>query len=120
MYPPVRRDHLLTSMDWYVHSVPIFNEDLDLTNDVYYLWPPFVQVPTTWVTHVNSKPTPDLDAFLEAVGQVQDNTYVRIRTVSFDNVPIVVSVKTNNHYFPTSDLRRDVNSECGWSRHEIS
>ncbi|KAG2187509.1 hypothetical protein INT44_005198 [Umbelopsis vinacea] len=77
-------------------------------------------VPTTWITHVNSKPTSDLDAFLEAVGQVQDNTYVRIRTVSFDNVPIVVSVKTNNHYFPTSDLRRDDASECGWARHEIS
>ncbi|CAM0138046.1 hypothetical protein VKS41_001267 [Umbelopsis sp. WA50703] len=77
-------------------------------------------VPTTWITHVNSKPTPDLDAFLEAVRQVEDNTYVRIRTVSFDNVPIVVSVKTNNHYFPTSDLRRDETSLCGWARREIS
>lgn len=115
MFLLVQRDHPPTSMDWYVYRLSFPCEPRKKRRLIIIL-----KVPTTWVTHVNSKPTPDLDAFLDAVGQVQDNTYVRIRTVSFDNVPIVVSVKTNNHYFPTSDLRRDDTSECGWSRHEIS
>ncbi|KAJ1563880.1 hypothetical protein HK405_000404, partial [Cladochytrium tenue] len=60
--------------------------------------------PTQWVTHVAGSPTPTLDAFVAAVarlGPAADGTYVRVRVVSFDLVPAVLSVKLNLHYWPT-------------------
>ncbi|KAF8942038.1 hypothetical protein BGZ52_012967, partial [Haplosporangium bisporale] len=55
-------------------------------------------VPTMWVTHINGTPTPDLDALLKAVKQCPDNSYVRVKTMSFDMIPTVLSIKTNMHY----------------------
>jgi hypothetical protein len=60
--------------------------------------------PTMWITHVNGKPTPDLDAFLAAVRVCPDNEYVRVRTVSFDMVPMVLSIKQNLHYWYVPNL----------------
>lgn len=56
-------------------------------------------VPTMWVTHINGTPTPDLDALLKAVKQCPDNSYVRVKTMSFDMIPTVLSIKTNMHYW---------------------
>lgn len=41
---------------------------------------------TLWITQVNGSPTPDLDAFVEAVKGIPDQTYVRVKTLSFDFV----------------------------------
>lgn len=43
-------------------------------------------------------PTPDLDRFVKEVSKVPDNTYFRLRAVTFDNVPWVVTMKKNDHY----------------------
>ncbi|KAJ3216001.1 hypothetical protein HDU67_010079 [Dinochytrium kinnereticum] len=59
-------------------------------------------MPTQWITHINGKPTPTLDDFLEAVSGLPDNMYVRVKTISFDLVPSVLSVKNILHYWPTS------------------
>ena len=41
----------------------------------------------------------DLDAFLQVALTIPDNTYVRVKVVSFDNQPLVLAVKANHHYF---------------------
>ncbi|KAH6619148.1 trypsin-like cysteine/serine peptidase domain-containing protein [Chaetomium sp. MPI-SDFR-AT-0129] len=72
--------------------------------------------PTNFITHVNGKPTPDLDAFLAEVIKIPDNTYFRLRAMTFDSVPWVVTMKKNDHYFPTVELIKDPSEECGWRR----
>jgi hypothetical protein len=52
-----------------------------------------------WITHINDVPTPDLDAFIQAIKDLPDNTYVRVRVMSFDGIPGVFSIKTNYHYW---------------------
>ncbi|KAG0333575.1 hypothetical protein BG004_000771 [Podila humilis] len=73
-------------------------------------------VPTMWVTHINGTPTPDLDALLKAVKQCPDNSYVRVKTMSFDMIPTVLSIKTNMHYWPTAEMVRDDKEESGWRK----
>ena len=68
--------------------------------------------PTNFITHVNAVKTPDLDAFVREVSKIPDNTYFRLRAMTFDNVPWVVSLKMNNHYFPMSEYVRDPSK--GW------
>ncbi|KAI1168302.1 Pro-apoptotic serine protease NMA111 [Nemania serpens] len=72
--------------------------------------------PTNFITHINGDPTPDLKTFLEAVVKIPDNTYFRIRAMTFDNVPWVVTMKKNEHYFPTMEWIKDGSEPCGWKR----
>ncbi|KAI0867861.1 Pro-apoptotic serine protease NMA111 [Hypoxylon argillaceum] len=72
--------------------------------------------PTNFITHVNGKPTPDLKTFLATVVKIPDNTYFRIRAMTFDNVPWVVTMKKNEHYFPTTECIKDGSEPCGWKR----
>ncbi|KAI0406199.1 Pro-apoptotic serine protease NMA111 [Xylaria palmicola] len=72
--------------------------------------------PTNFITHVDGKPTPDLKTFLEAVVKIPDNTYFRLRAMTFDNVPWVVTMKKNEHYFPTMEWIKDGSEPCGWKR----
>ena len=70
--------------------------------------------PTNFVTAVNDKPTPTLTEFLNAVNQIPDNTYFRLRVVTFDNVPWVATMKKNEHYFPTVEYTKDPSEAIGW------
>ena len=54
--------------------------------------------PTNFITHVNGVQTSDLDAFMAEVSKIEDNTYFRLRAMTFDNVPWVVTMKKNDHY----------------------
>ncbi|KAB5577740.1 Pro-apoptotic serine protease NMA111 [Coniochaeta sp. 2T2.1] len=72
--------------------------------------------PTNFITHVNNKPTPDLESFLAAVVDIPDNTYFRLKAVTFDSVPWVVTMKKNEHYFPTMEWLKDTSDPCGWRR----
>ncbi|KAI1503877.1 Pro-apoptotic serine protease NMA111 [Biscogniauxia marginata] len=72
--------------------------------------------PTNFITHVNGKPTPDLKTFLENVTKIPDNTYFRLRAMSFDDVPYVITMKKNEHYFPTMEWIKDGSDPCGWKR----
>ncbi len=40
----------------------------------------------------------------------------RMRAMTFDSVPWVVTMKKNDHYFPTMELIKDASEECGWRR----
>ncbi|EPS33130.1 hypothetical protein PDE_08092 [Penicillium oxalicum 114-2] len=70
--------------------------------------------PTNFITAVNGVSTPNLDAFVEEVRKIPDNTYFRLRAVTFDNVPWVVTMKKNDHYFPMSEYVKDPSVEAGW------
>lgn len=90
--------------------------------------------PTNFITHVNGKHTPDLESFLAAVVKIPDNTCkcsfvhdcafscllppadFRLRAMTFDSVPWVVTMKKNEHYFPTMELIKDPSEPCGWRR----
>lgn len=61
----------------------------------------------SFITHVNDCETSTLEKFVEIVKSISDNTYVKLRIVSFDTVPMAISLKTSYHYFPTSELRKD-------------
>ena len=47
---------------------------------------------------VNGKPTPELSSFIQEVNKIPDNTYFRLRAMTFDNVPWVATMKKNEHY----------------------
>lgn len=74
-------------------------------------------VTNSFVTHVNDHETRDLETFVAVVRAIADNTYVKLRLVSFDSVPVAISVKTNYHYFPTSELKK-VDGEWKEFEHE--
>ena len=61
---------------------------------------------TNFITHVNEIPTRTLEEFLQVVKKVEDNTYVKLRIVTFDNIPMAQTLKVNYHYFPTAEFRK--------------
>ncbi|WBW72230.1 serine protease, involved in lipid metabolism [Schizosaccharomyces osmophilus] len=67
-----------------------------------------------FITAINGVPTLDLESFVREVRKVRDNSYVRVSTVTFDKVPVILTIKMNEHYFPTLDLVRDSDAEVGW------
>lgn len=72
--------------------------------------------PTNFITAVNGVSTLDLDAFVLEVNKVPDNTYFRLKVVTFDNVPWVATMKKNEHYFPTMEFIKDDSADRGWRR----
>lgn len=40
----------------------------------------------------------------------------RLKAVTFDSVPWVITMKKNEHYFPTMEWIKDSSEECGWRR----
>jgi len=75
--------------------------------------------PTIWIVSVNGQPVQTLSDFLEAVKNVKDAEYVRIKTINFDMVTVVLSVKVCHFYYPTIELVRDASEPTGWRRTEI-
>ncbi|KAI9677311.1 MAG: hypothetical protein M1829_002654 [Trizodia sp. TS-e1964] len=71
---------------------------------------------TNFITAVNSVKTHNLEDFIREVVKIPDNTYFRLKAVTFDNVPWVVTMKKNEHYFPTLEFIKDPSESCGWRR----
>ncbi|TPX52647.1 hypothetical protein SeMB42_g01268 [Synchytrium endobioticum] len=73
---------------------------------------------TNWISHVDDMPTPDLDEFVRVItalkGRIGDTGYVRVKSISFDLVPTVLSVKLNERYWPSVEFVKDASVECGW------
>ncbi|CAG8534660.1 5821_t:CDS:10 [Paraglomus occultum] len=76
-------------------------------------------VPTMWITHINGIPTPDLDSFVSVVRKCPDNSYVRVKTISFDMIPMVLAVKTCYHYWPTVEMVYDSETK-EWNKIEYA
>ncbi|RJE26957.1 hypothetical protein PHISCL_00658 [Aspergillus sclerotialis] len=70
--------------------------------------------PTNFITAVNGISTPNLNTFVKEVSKIPDNVYFRLRAVTFDNVPWVVTMKKNDHYFPMSEYIKDPSRPLGW------
>jgi S1-C subfamily serine protease len=65
------------------------------------------------IVEVDGQPTPDLDSFLRVVAGRPDRSSVRLRTLTWNNSPEVITLKLDRHYWPTYEVRR---AENGWSR----
>jgi S1-C subfamily serine protease len=65
------------------------------------------------IVEVDGQPTPDLDSFLRVVAGRPDRSSVRLRTLTWNNSPEVITLKLDRHYWPTYEVRR---TDSGWVR----
>jgi S1-C subfamily serine protease len=70
-----------------------------------------------WITAVNGTPTPDLDAFADAVRGLGEDADVRLSTVALNTRPKVLTLKTDDHYWPPFWLECDAAGD--WRRREL-
>jgi S1-C subfamily serine protease len=73
-------------------------------------------LPGRRIVEVDGQPTPDLDAFLKVVAGRPDRSSLRLRTVSWNNVPEVITLKLDRQYWPTTEILR---SGDGWARRNL-
>lgn len=71
---------------------------------------------TTRILEVDGTPTPDLDAFLDAVRDKPDRGSVRLELADLDGRVSVVTLVLDLEYWPTFELIR---GEEGWSRQQL-
>jgi S1-C subfamily serine protease len=68
------------------------------------------------VVEVDETPTPDLQTFVETVSGKQDQTSVRLKTVTWNEAVEVITLKLDNQYWPAYEIRR---TDDGWKRSTI-
>jgi S1-C subfamily serine protease len=68
------------------------------------------------IVEVDGEPTPDLDSFLKVVSGRPDRSAIRLRTITWNNAPEVITLKLDKHYWPTYELRRTAE---GWERTDL-
>ena len=68
------------------------------------------------IVEVDGVPTPDLDAFLAAVTGRPDRSSVRLKTITWNNAPEVITLKLDKHYWPAYEL---VQTPGGWERRAL-
>jgi pro-apoptotic serine protease NMA111 len=66
------------------------------------------------ITEVDGQPTPDLDAFLKVVRGKPDRASLRLKTLSWNGITDVITLKLDNHYWPAYELDRE--SDGSWRR----
>ena len=69
------------------------------------------------ITEVDGQPTPDLDAFIKAVRGKPDRASLRLKTVSWNGMTDVITLKLDNHYWPAYELDRQ--SDGSWRRVDL-
>jgi len=69
------------------------------------------------IVEVDGRPTPDLDAFIVAVRGREDRSSVRLKTVTWNGTTGVTTLKLDQNYWPTQELRRT--ADGGWERTAI-
>jgi S1-C subfamily serine protease len=73
-------------------------------------------VPGRRIVEVDGQLTPDLDAFLRQVGGRPDRSSLRIKLLSWNGAPEVITLKLDRHYWPAYELNR---TGVGWERHSL-
>ncbi|MEJ2602380.1 MAG: PDZ domain-containing protein [Gammaproteobacteria bacterium] len=68
------------------------------------------------IVEVDGRPTPDLDAFLEAVRGKEDRESVRLKTVNWNGAVEVITLKLDKQYWPAYEIR--LTGE-GWERRPL-
>ena len=69
------------------------------------------------IVEVDGRPVPDLDAFIAAVRGRENRSSVRLKTVTWNGTTGVTTLKLDQAYWPTYDLRRT--SASVWERTAI-
>jgi S1-C subfamily serine protease len=69
------------------------------------------------IVAIDGRQTADLDQFVEAVGDLADRESVRLDTVTWNNVPEVITLKLDHHYWPSYELRRE---SYEWQRYSLN
>jgi len=65
------------------------------------------------IVEVDGQPISDLDAFVKAVSGREDRSSLRVRTVSWNGSVEVITLKLDQRFWPTYELRRTAQ---GWKR----
>ena len=65
------------------------------------------------LVEVDDTPTPNLQAFVDAIAGKQDQESVRLKTVTWNGAVEVITLKLDNQYWPAYEIRR---TENGWQR----
>jgi S1-C subfamily serine protease len=76
----------------------------------------FGLVPGRRIVEVDGQLTPDLDAFLRQVSGRPDRSSLRIKTLSWNGAPEVITLKLDRRYWPAYELRR---TAAGWERQSL-
>ena len=65
------------------------------------------------LVEVDDTPTPNLQAFIDAIAGKEDQESVRLKTVTWNGAVEVITLKLDNQYWPAYEIRR---TENGWQR----
>jgi S1-C subfamily serine protease len=68
------------------------------------------------IVAVDDIQTPDLQSFVDVVRGKEDQTSVRLKTVTWNGAVQVITLKLDNQYWPAYEIRR---TEDGWTRTNI-
>jgi S1-C subfamily serine protease len=68
------------------------------------------------IVEVDGAPTPDLDTFLKVVTGRADRASLRLKTITWNNAPEVITLKLDKHYWPAYELKR---TSAGWVRRAL-
>ncbi|KAF5689883.1 serine protease [Fusarium denticulatum] len=71
---------------------------------------------TTFITHIDNKPTPDLESLVGIIASIPDKTYFKIKMMNYTGTPSVVTIKKDERYWPTVEWLRDDTHVEGWKR----
>ncbi|KAI1042049.1 hypothetical protein LB505_007229 [Fusarium chuoi] len=71
---------------------------------------------TTFITHIDNKPTPDLESLVGIIASIPDKTYFKIKMMNYTGTPSVVTIKKDERYWPTVEWLRDETHVEGWNR----
>jgi S1-C subfamily serine protease len=76
----------------------------------------FHLLPGRRIVEVDGQPTPNLDAFLKVVAGRPDRASIRLRTLTWNNSPEVITLKLDRHNWPAYEMRL---GPVGWERHAL-
>jgi S1-C subfamily serine protease len=68
------------------------------------------------IVAIDEVETPDLETFVELVAGKQDQTSVRLKTITWNGAVEIITLKLDNQYWPAYEIRR---SADGWERFSI-
>ena len=73
-------------------------------------------VPGRRIVEVDGQLTPNIDAFLRQVGGRPDRSSLRIKLLSWNGAPEVITLKLDRRYWPSYELHR---TAVGWERQSL-
>jgi S1-C subfamily serine protease len=69
------------------------------------------------IVAVDGKPTPDLDSFIRVASTISGQAFVRLNTMTFNDVPEVITMELDPEYWPSYELRRE---GYNWRRYDLN